>query len=265
MNDEFMSVMGRIGVVADLNDHQHGYLVSHAPIESHGIMRPSALMLLVDAVVGMRLEDLIDDWTFTVDFSLYIGRPRPVERVDISTTVVRHGKRLLIERADYTDQNGQPYAQAYITFMRVPPLPNADPKPGVTEARLHMSQADRDLLDRPLPEAAGFVSDSETGRVEVTPHDRIRRPGGVVQGAIMTLLGEHSAELFATAAFGEPCAITDIDVRYPLGGRVGPLVAEPTWVGPAKSGAIRVEVRDTGKDNALTTVFLCRAAPLSTL
>jgi hypothetical protein len=41
-------------------------------------------------------------------------------------------------------------------------------------------------------------------------------------------------------------------------GRVGPVHARAWWIGPPESGALRVELRDQGNDDRVTTAVLAR-------
>ena len=66
---EFLSVMARMGARPDLVDVSKGHVNVNENLTSHGIIRVAPLMLLADTVVGMRLESLVEDWTFTTDFS----------------------------------------------------------------------------------------------------------------------------------------------------------------------------------------------------
>ena len=60
-----------------------------------------------------------------------------------------------------------------------------------------------------MEELAGIIiTDAETGKVTMMPKEAVRRPGGFVQGAIMTLIGEVSAQTFAEAHYGTPCVVT---------------------------------------------------------
>jgi len=176
---------------------------------------------------------------------------------------LRVGRRLIVEGVDYLDGDGSMVAQAQITFMRTPSRPGDEAKPDIAAARRFMAGAPEHPLDLPLVDAAGIeIVDAATGALRLSIDDRIRRPGGMVQGSVMTLLGEVAAETMAEAALGVPCAVTGLDVRYLLGGRTGPLVTHSRWIGPPSAGTVSVEVLDTGRDDVVTTTFYVQVEPL---
>lgn len=259
-------VLSRIGARPDAVDELRGTIVSRSAIRRHERLRPSTLMMLADVVVGMRHEARVEEWTFTTDYSWRLADRRPVAEGETITAVARElrvGRRLIIEGVDHLDQAGALLARSQITFMRTPQRPGDDPKPDIAGVRALMASAPEEPLEVPLAEAAGLeIEDAGSGMVRLEVSDRIRRPGGMVQGSIMTLLGEVAAETLAEHTLGGPCLVTALDVRYLSGGRTGPLVTRTSWVGPPDRGTVAVDVVDTGRDDALTTTFYVQVEPL---
>lgn len=214
-------------------------------------------MLLADTVVGMALEMAIEDWTFTTDFSFRRGAMRASSEIHAVAKPMRHGRRLLVEEVDYTDDDGEMVGHAQITFMRTP-LRAGETKPDIAGIRERMAGAEVPRLDAPVHELAGIeVVDAASGHFILDPHDAVRRPGGFVQGAIVTLLGEMAAQGLAEHKLGGPCVVTDLDVRYLIGGRTGPLSTTASWIGPPDRRTIRVDLVDEGHD-VLSATFLAR-------
>ncbi|MFN3218885.1 MAG: PaaI family thioesterase [Acidimicrobiales bacterium] len=259
-------VLSRIGARPDAVDEMRGTIVSRSAIRRHERLRPATLMMLADVVVGMRHEARVEEWTFTTDYSWRLADRRPVaegETITAAARELRIGRRLIIEAVDYLDDSGALLASTQITFMRTPQRPGDDPKPDISGVRALMAGAPEEPLETPLVEAAGLeIIDAAAGTVRLEISDRIRRPGGMVQGSIMTLLGEVAAETMAEHTLGGPCIVTGLDVRYLLGGRTGPLVTRSSWVGPPERGTVAVDVVDTGRDDALTTTFYVQVEPL---
>ena len=252
---EFLSVMARMGARPDLGDVSKGHVIVNENLTSHGIIRIAPLMLLADTVVGMRLESFVEDWTFTTDFSFRRAQIPVSHHIEATSTILRHGRRLMIEELEYVDENDIPIGHAQITFMRTP-LREGEAKPDVAKVRERMGSLELPPLDQPVQELAGIIiTDAETGKVTMMPKEAVRRPGGFVQGAIMTLIGEVSAQTFAEAHYGTPCVVTSLDVRYLIGGRSGPLVTQAEWIGDPDSGTIKVDLRDEGHD-ILSCTFL---------
>lgn len=252
-------VLSRIGARPDAVDEMRGTIVSRSAIRRHERLRPATLMMLADVVVGMRHEARVEEWTFTTDYSWRLADCRPVaegETITATARELRIGRRLIIEAVDYLDEAEVLLASTQITFMRTPQRPGDDPKPDISGVRALMAGAPEEPLEAPLVEAAGLETvDAASGTVRLEISDRIRRPGGMVQGSIMTLLGEVAAETLAEHTLGASCIVTGLDVRYLLGGRTGPLVTRSSWVGPPERGTVAVDVVDTGRDDAITTTF----------
>jgi hypothetical protein len=83
-----------------------------------------------------------------------------------------------------------------------------------------------------------------------------------MQGAMVALMGEYAAQVLAEHTLGEPLVVPDLDIRYLVGGREGPMVTEAAWIGPpSPTGAIRVTLRDLGRDGRECAVFFARVAP----
>lgn len=257
---EFLSVMARMGARPDLNDPSKGQVQVNDYLCSNGIIRVAPLMLLADTVVGMRLESFIEDWTFTTDFSFRRGQLVPSKNIEAKSTILRHGKKLLVEELDYVNERGMNVGHAQITFIRTP-LREGEVKPDVGKVRDRMGRMEVPALKQTIEELAGItIEDTTTGRVSMIPKEAVRRPGGFVQGAIMTLIGEISAQSYAEAHLGTPCIVTGLDVRYLIGGRSGPLTTSAMWIGPPERGSIKVTLTDEGHDVTSCT-FLAQVEP----
>ena len=262
--DEIVSVPSRIGATWSLDDRDTGRLPIRSEICRGGVPYASAVMMLSDTIVGMRLErDVPDAWTFTTDYSLRRTTAQLPEGAELVATArpLRHGSRLLVEAVDH-HVNGEAWAgHAQITFMRTP-MRAEDEKMDSEAIAQRMAGVERTLLDEPLVDAAG-IEVTAPGTARLVPVDEVRRPGGFVQGAIITLLGEMAALSLAEAHHGRTCAVRDLDVRYLLGGRTGPLVATASWLGDPTDGRVAVETIDTGHGDVVTTTHLATVEPVA--
>ncbi len=244
---EFLSVMSRIGARPEVDDPTRGSVLVTDHLSSNGMVRVAPLMMVADSVVGMGLEDQTPDWTFTTDFSFRRGAVSgaPGQRISGQAAVLRHGSRLLVESMQFVDEDGNDAGYCEITFIRTP-LRAGEQKPSIAGVRQRLATADFPPLDAPLADMAGIVvADAATGRIVLEPHAAIRRPGGFVQGAIMTLAGEVAAQALAEHHLG-PSVITDFDARYLMGGRDGPLTTAAHFIGPPENRSIRVTLTDEG-------------------
>lgn len=55
---------------------------------------------------------------------------------------------------------------------------------------------------------------------------------------MVTLVGEVGAETFAEHDLGTPQAVADMDIRYLLGGKIGPVYSTCRWMGGSSSSLI---------------------------
>ena len=261
--DSTVSVPARIGATWDLDDRQRGRLPVRSEICHGGVPYASAVMMLADTVVGMRLErDVGDAWTFTTDYSLRRPLTPVPEGAELVGTArpLRHGSRLMVESVEHRLDGDAWAGHAEITFMRTP-LREGDQKMDIEAIARRMAGTERTLLRVPLADAAG-IHITDPGVAELVPDDSVRRPGGFVQGAIITLVGELAAISLAEQHHGRTCAVQDLDVRYLIGGRIGPLVATARWLGDAADGRISVETLDAGHGDVVTTTHLATVAPV---
>lgn len=254
------SIPTRLGVTMDpIREPGSGRLDVFPHVCHRGQVRPSVLMLLVDMVAGL-LDDVDDPeaWHFTTDFSMRTV-PGPLPQVVIGeASRLRLGATMSITETRMVDQDGRLVAHSHIGFARKPLRPGDPPKPLVQDFRERVVPPP---IDRPLVEAAGIeVVDAAHGRLTVDLTDDLKQPAGMMQGAMVALMGEVAAETLAEHHLGTPHVVADLDIRYLVGGRDGPMTTEAAWIGDPSTGWVDVRLRDEGRDR-LTTVFTVRVRP----
>jgi uncharacterized protein (TIGR00369 family) len=258
-----VSIPARIGARPDLVDLTRGSIEVVPQICHAGSIYGSALMMLADTVVGLRLEAEYPEWTFTTDFTLRVIEPVASARLTAAATPLRVGKSLIVEAVDVFDAQGEPVAHMQITFMRTP-LRGDEAKLDIGALQERMATQKLVPLDGPLVAVTGMaVEDASVGRVSLTPDDSVRRPGGFVQGSIMTLLGEAAATALGEHHHGRRCRVDRLDARYLIGGRTGPLVTEARWLGVPGESDIVVYTRDNGRDDRITTTYVVGVSPVA--
>ena len=260
-----VSVPARLGVIAEVHDGVLRLeLRPRAEVLRHGAVRASVLSLMIDVVAGIVLDDDPDAWMLTSDMSVRM-RPLPApERVTTRTTILRRGRRSATAVVDLVTGEGQPVATGAIGFARVARRSTDPPKPSVPPERVTAIFDGSSLLTRPLREEAGIaVLDPMTGvvRMEVTPE--LRNPAGTLQGAMVALVAEAAAEELASARFGLPAVVTDLDLRYLAQTGAGPVQTRCRLLGSGPDAPIQVEIFDSSSDR-LTTLVYARTAVIRT-
>ena len=230
-----------------------------------GALRATIVASAIDLVGGMYTREIAGvDATFTSDLSLRIPRPGVPDRIVARGERLRAGRRLITTGVTL-EHAGTPWAYGETTFSRIPRAKENAPD---LEALSTPLQIPSHPLDRALTDEVGVeVIAPETGQIQVQLRDALLNPEGVMQGALVALAVECAALARADhdgASEGMGArVVTELDLRYLAAASAGPLTGRADWIGEPSTGMLRVELRDTGQDDRLTTTALVRvdAAP----
>ncbi len=103
-------------------------------------------------------------------------------------------------------------------------------------------------LDRPLAEGLG-IRVLAAGVVEVERGPYVNQPSGTLQGGVVAVLAELAAESLTGGR------VVELEVRYLSAIRVGPARTSAVEL---DDRTVRVEIRDPGNDDRLTTLVMAR-------
>ena len=127
--------------------------------------------------------------------------------------------------------------------------------------KAHRPEIDQQLIEqfpgaRVLVEAMGIAFDpSEPGTAEVAVDPYLQNTLGALQGGIVAIFAEATAERLAASVLGAPVRVRGLELQYLKLGKVGPIRARARELGRTASGLIvRVELDDRGQRDALLTV-----------
>ena len=259
MAEPDLKLFGRLGIRAERSPDGEVVLRPYPQVCAKGVVRPSVLALVVDMMGGFVAEaGTGTDWIFTSDLSLRAPARHVPGEVVATGRALRTGRGIVSTDVEMRE-GGEVFAYGQAGFSRVPRRHGDPPHPHLHENRL---RGELPPLERPLVEEVGVrVLDPSRGSVEVEMTDALRNPAGAMQGAIVALVAEVSAESLADHGRGSAQIVTDLDVRYLAMGREGPVTGSAEWIGPPEAGALRVELRDRGLGNRLMTSALARVAP----
>jgi len=220
------------------------------------VLRPTVIASAIDIVGGLFAREIAgSDATFTTDLSLRAPCRRIPSKIVAKGRLIRGGRRLLTTSVELV-ADGEIFAFGQTTFTRIerPPGESRD------AARLSLPPTiERNPLERPLVDEVGVEPlDPGNGLVRVDLRDALRNPEGVMQGALIALITEVSAESLADELFGRPQVVNEMDIRYLSTARVGPIVGRASPIGEPTSRMIRVDLYDEGHADRLTTSSLVR-------
>ena len=255
--DDNFNIPARLGVVAEIHDGEFRLGLHPRPeLLRHGALRASLVAFLVDVAAGVVLDDDPQAWTLTSDMSV---RMRPVPAPDFvstRTTILRRGRRSAVAMVDVVTEGGGPFATGAIGFSRVQRRENDPVKPPASPNRMATMFDGSRTLDRPLREEAGIVVlDPSTGALEMEVTHELRNPAGTLQGAMVALFAEAAAEELASARFGLPAVVTELDLRYLAQTGAGPVVSACTLLGDGPDAPVQVELSDRSSGRLTTLVY----------
>ncbi|HEX7096184.1 MAG TPA: hypothetical protein VF183_09890 [Acidimicrobiales bacterium] len=253
----------RIGIAGGLGEDglEHVRLAPYDQLLSNGVLRISVLALMADMIGGWVADRHAEhDWVFTTDLSVRAPALHVPDVIIGTASPLRLGRSAVTAAVELRDGDGNLHAYSHIGFVRVARRHGDDPKPDFVMSAKQWIERPR--ITGHLDAEAGLqVVDASRGAIQVELTDELRNPAGVMQGAMVALVGEVSAEQLATHHLGAPQVVTDLDVRFLAMGRVGPVHARAEFVGDPRHRTIRVELRDQGMDDRVMTVLLARTEP----
>jgi acyl-coenzyme A thioesterase PaaI-like protein len=216
-----------------------------------GLVRSSVLGTYADMVCGgLAHQQTGTRSPLTMDLTLRWLRPISVPSMVIVGRLVKAGSTIIQSEAwFYGPDRDEPFAMAQLGFM-------ASPRPQDTEVPIPVVGTGiiRPPMTVPFPEQVGCRL-LAPGVIEVDVEPYVLNSAETIQGGIVALLGELAAE----SAAGQGQIATELDVRYLSTVRVGPGRATGAIIGRSGDGTVvRVEVRDAGNHDRLTSVIMAR-------
>lgn len=111
-------------------------------------------------------------------------------------------------------------------------------------------------FSKPLLEAMGIAFDAKApGVAEVAVDPYLQNTLGALQGGVVAILVEATAERLAASLLGAPVRVRSIELQYLKLGRKGPIRAQARELARTAAGSIvRVELFDRGDGDPLLTV-----------
>lgn len=251
-------------------EHQLGEGGAHGRVGLTGHLRQqgtdwpsvSALLTFADILIGvLASRRTAPRISITSDLTVRVFSPVPPDgRVEMTGGLIKTGRSVSVGETEYRTSDGALLARALGTFQASPrPV---DEAPEGMPALQERFRAEPQPLAEPFPERVGLRV-LAPGTTEMALRLDLLNGTESLQGGLVALLGEEAARTAATAAAGGAHAVEDLDVRYLAAARVGPIRARAEVEAlDDRRGAVRVEVRDPGRDNRLCAVALATTRPV---
>lgn len=249
-------------------------IAPYPEIRRHGQLRAAVVAAAVDIVGSFFTREVAGtDILYTTDLSIRMPRSGPPAELRTRGRLLRRGRtgvttgvELLScdegcdEACDESrDETGAGvWAYGETTFARQPRAADAR----VTPADFALPDTfARHPLTRPLEDEVGVeVVDAARGEVELVLRPQVLNREATLQGALVALLVERAAETIAESRLGQPQRVTELDLRYLSTAKRGPVRSRAAFIGAPVDGMLRVELRDTGREDRLTATALLRVA-----
>ena len=254
----------RIEIARPTGDWQIRIPIGPEILDASGRPRVGILAVIADMIAGQTaIREVAPAWIATSNLSLsvselpsegmLVGRPK-VLRKGATTIVIEVELEHTLEQQD----RGQPVGITTLGFAILP-------RRNELQAELHRTRANGvdsvyaapgAGLTKPLLEAMDIAFDaSDPGTAEVAVDPYLQNTLGALQGGIVAIFVEATAERFAASVLGAPVRVRGLELQYLKLGKVGPIRARARELGRTASGLIvRVELDDRGQGEALLTV-----------
>lgn len=246
-------------------------LAPYPEVRRHGHLRATVVVAAVDLAGSLATRALAgNDVLFTTDLSIrlprggpaadLIARRRVLKRGRTSvTTAVEFFEKANASRAEAASGSAGPWAYGETTFARVA---RASDSNETAESLALPRVFAHNPLACPLEDEVGVeVVDARRGEVALALRPAVLNTEATLQGALVALLVERSAEVLAEAWLGAPQRITALDLRYLATAKAGPVVSHGRFIGPPANGTLHVELRDGGRANRTTATAFLQCVP----
>ncbi|MEU1549534.1 hotdog domain-containing protein [Nocardia sp. NPDC005745] len=229
-----------------VGDELHGRaeITPEMHVPDTAVLRTSILATWADTVSGLLASLAMGPRvpvTLELDVNLYRPAPGTGEVRAVGRTV-KAGRSVFVAEFEFSVDD-EPIALGAASFM-VAPDPDVQLPPRLSVELPPTAER----LPMPLAERAGCLRVAP-GTVVLPRSAEGLNASDTINGGLLALVAE---EAVLSLAPGD--SLCFLGLRYVLGARVGPVVADARL----HEGLGRVEVRDTGNDNRLTTLATAR-------
>lgn len=250
----------RIEIARPTGDWQIRIPIGPEILDASGRPRVGILAVIADMIAGQTaIREVAPAWIATSNLSLSVGELPSEGTLVGRPMVLRKGTTtIVIEVALEHAESGSSLGITTLGFAILP-------RRNEMQAALHDSRANGidtvyaapgAALTKPLLEAMKIVFDPrEPGTAEVAVDPYLQNTLGALQGGIVAIFTEATAERLAASVLGAPVRVRGLELQYLKLGKAGPIRARARELGRTASGMIvRVELDDRGQADALLTV-----------
>lgn len=212
----------------------------------------AVLITFADILIGiLASHQTAPRISITTDLSVHMVRAMPADgEIRLGSRLGKVGRSMTVGETEvYDARTGELIAVAIGTFQASPrPQDVADQS---FRDMIHHRPA-LDVVESTLAEQVG-IRVLEPGVAEIDMRPDLINATESLQGGLVALLGEVSAQSAAEASLGKPAVVDSLEVHYLAAARVGPFQALARLLSP---DVARVEIRDPGRQNRLVSLIM---------
>ncbi|MFO0691200.1 MAG: hypothetical protein U0900_21050 [Myxococcota bacterium] len=231
-----------------------------AIFDASGRPRVGVVAVIADMIAGQTaIREVAPSWIATSNLGLQVAELPTTGHLVARPRVLRKGNTtIVIEVSIDHAESGRPVGLSTLGFS-ILPRRNAM-QAAIQQARdsggdgLYAPQGGS--FSKPLLEAMGIRFDADDpGVAEVAVDPYLQNTLGALQGGVVAIFAEATAERLAASRLGSPVRVRGIELQYLKLGRKGPIQARARELARTPGGAIvRVELFDRGDGDPLLTV-----------
>ncbi len=234
--------------------------IGPALLDGSGRVRTGVVAMIADIISGeAAIREALPGWIATLGLSLQVGVLPGEGHLAARARKIRKGRTTLVFEVDLEHvETGSEVGLSTITFSLLPARNELQARAAWAEEpepETDFATADSGFA-APLLDAIGFApkaGDPSIARAEKT--DYVGNTLGAMTGGVVAILAEAAADHFAASELGGATRVRSLEIHFLRLAKTGPIRAEARTLGRLASGLIvRVELRDEGRDDALTTL-----------
>ena len=229
-------------------------------LDASGRVRVGVVATIADVIAGeAAVREALPGWMATLGLSLQVGDLPGEGHLTARSRLIRKGRTTLVYEVELEHaETDTAVALSTLTFSLLPARTDLQARAIWAETPDPETRfATEDSGFRaPLLDTAGFAfdpSDLSTVRLEKTAY--VGNTLEAVTGGMVATLAEVAADHHAARELGGATRVRSLEVHFLKLARVGPLRASARTLGTLGAASIvRVELRDEGQDDTLTTL-----------
>ena len=263
-------ILRDLGIVVEMQglDCRAGLeVVSHMCSEAGG-MRIGTMSMLVDVVAGAYATRAVaPNWVATCDMVVHQFAAPARGIIAAFPRVLRHGKSTIVVEIDVTCQEEPEVliGLGRVTFSILESrneLQRTEPREEFVRSEFAVPGSG--LVNPVLEQIGAKVLSAGNGEVELAISPYVGNTLGALQGGVLSMLLDRSAELAGRRVGQADWATSDLAIHFLSLGKAGPLRSHARVLKSSPNGAkVRVEVRDEGRDHRLVSVATADVGPSS--